>query len=100
MGEAQARLRTLTVNTAQAYNCSAAVEFLQDVPAVHNQQAWMEAALPTFRRVAGADRVGLRPSQRCARTEIASAAGTDGHEGRVVADVAVGPVPQGHGIDG
>ncbi|MGW4122074.1 amidohydrolase [Nocardia sp. NPDC004711] len=57
MGEVQTRLRTLATNTAAAYNCSAAVDFLQNVPAVHNEQAWMDAGLPTFRRVAGDDRV-------------------------------------------
>ncbi|WP_433564912.1 amidohydrolase [Nocardia sp. CA-151230] len=57
MDEVQTRLRTLAMNTAGAYNCSAAVDFLQDVPAVHNEQAWMDAGLPTFRRVAGDDRV-------------------------------------------
>ncbi|GAB2564207.1 M20 metallopeptidase family protein [Nocardia heshunensis] len=57
MTQVQQRLRTLAVNSAQAYNCSATIEFLQDVPAVHNEQAWMNAALPTFRRVAGEDRV-------------------------------------------
>ncbi|MFE3259971.1 amidohydrolase [Nocardia sp. NPDC059091] len=57
MGEVQTRLRTLATNTAAAYNCSAAVDFLQDVPAVHNEQAWMDAGLPTFCRVAGDDRV-------------------------------------------
>ncbi|MFE2994458.1 M20 family metallopeptidase [Nocardia sp. NPDC059246] len=57
MGEVQTRLRTLATNTAAAYNCSAAVDFLQDVPAVHNDQTWMDAGLPTFRRVAGDDRV-------------------------------------------
>ncbi|MEU1209602.1 amidohydrolase [Nocardia sp. NPDC005825] len=57
MADVQARLRTLATNSAAAYNCSAAVEFRQDVPAVHNAQAWMDAALPTFRRVAGDDRV-------------------------------------------
>ncbi|AYF74301.1 amidohydrolase [Nocardia yunnanensis] len=57
MGQVQTRLRTLAVHSAQAYNCSATVDFLQDVPAVHNEQSWMDAALPTFQRVAGADRV-------------------------------------------
>lgn len=57
MGEVQQRVRTLAEHSAQAYNCSATVEFLQDVPAVHNEQAWMDAALPTFRRVAGDERV-------------------------------------------
>ncbi|MEC3920597.1 M20 metallopeptidase family protein [Nocardia sp. CDC160] len=61
MGEVQTRLRTLATNTAAAYNCSATVEFLQDVPAVHNQQAWMDAGLPTFRRVVGDDRVVPTP---------------------------------------
>ncbi|MVU75691.1 amidohydrolase [Nocardia sp. ET3-3] len=61
MGEVQQRVRTLAVNTAQAYNCSATVEFLQDVPAVHNGQGWMDAALPTFRRVAGDDKVVPTP---------------------------------------
>ncbi|WP_067828049.1 M20 metallopeptidase family protein [Nocardia inohanensis] len=57
MGEVQRRVRTLAANSAQAYNSSATVEFLQDVPAVHNEAAWVEAGLPTFRRVAGEDRV-------------------------------------------
>ncbi|UGT41358.1 amidohydrolase [Nocardia yamanashiensis] len=57
MGEVQKRVRTLAEHSAQAYNCSATVEFLQDVPAVHNEQAWTDAALPTFRRVAGDERV-------------------------------------------
>ncbi|MFJ2669057.1 M20 family metallopeptidase [Nocardia fluminea] len=57
MPQVQQRLRTLAEHTAQAYNCTAEVDFLQDVPAVHNSAEWMEAALPTFRRVAGADHV-------------------------------------------
>ncbi|WP_040805358.1 M20 metallopeptidase family protein [Nocardia concava] len=61
MAEVQQRLRTLAVNSAQAYNCSGTIEFLQDVPAVHNEQAWMDAALPTFRRVAGDDKVVPTP---------------------------------------
>ncbi|MEV5834065.1 M20/M25/M40 family metallo-hydrolase [Nocardia sp. NPDC052112] len=42
---------------AQAYNCSATAEYRQDVPAVHNTEEWITAALPTFQRVAGADKV-------------------------------------------
>ncbi|MTE15940.1 M20 metallopeptidase family protein [Nocardia aurantiaca] len=57
MGEVRQRLRTLATNTAAAYNCSATVDFLQDVPALHNEQKWIDAGLPTFRRVAGDDRV-------------------------------------------
>jgi amidohydrolase len=57
MSEMRTRLAGLADHTAQAYNCTAEIEFLQDVPAVHNSAEWIEAALPTFRRVAGADRV-------------------------------------------
>ncbi|MBL1077284.1 amidohydrolase [Nocardia sp. 2] len=57
MAQVQQRLATLATHTAQAYNCAAAVDYLQDVPAVRNLQEWMDPALPTFRRVAGAERV-------------------------------------------
>ncbi|UFS95910.1 M20 metallopeptidase family protein [Nocardia huaxiensis] len=57
MTEVQKRLDTLATHTAQAYNCSATVEFLQDVPAVHNSKAWLDAGLPTFQRVVGVDKV-------------------------------------------
>jgi len=57
MAEVQKRLETLAQHSAQAYNCSSTVEYLQDVPAVHNQPRWIDAGLPTFRRVVGADKV-------------------------------------------
>ncbi|MEU0545493.1 amidohydrolase [Nocardia sp. NPDC005978] len=57
MSDVQRRVDTLAGHTAQAYNCTAVTEFLQDVPAVHNEQSWMDAALPTFERVAGAGHV-------------------------------------------
>ncbi|WP_040695393.1 M20 metallopeptidase family protein [Nocardia vinacea] len=57
MGDIQKRLDTLAAHSAQAYNCSATVEYLQDVPAVHNAEEWINAALPIFQRVAGADKV-------------------------------------------
>uniref|UniRef100_A0AAU2JRC3 Amidohydrolase n=1 Tax=Streptomyces sp. NBC_00049 TaxID=2903617 RepID=A0AAU2JRC3_9ACTN len=57
MPEVKRRLTVLSEHTAQAYGCSAEVGLLQDVPAVRNDPAWMAAALPTLRRVAGADRV-------------------------------------------
>lgn len=50
-------LVTLAEHSARAYGCTARVEYLQDVPAVHNTRSWVEAALPTLRRVAGEDRV-------------------------------------------
>jgi amidohydrolase len=49
-------------NTAQAYGCSARTDFRQDVPAVHNDPAWVDAALPTLRAVAGRDRVVRTPT--------------------------------------
>ncbi|MCU1648376.1 MAG: amidohydrolase [Nocardia sp.] len=57
MGDVQQRVRTLAEQTSKAYNCSATVEFLQDVPAVHNTQEWVTAGLPTMRRVAGDNKV-------------------------------------------
>ncbi|MFD4429806.1 amidohydrolase [Nocardia sp. NPDC058497] len=57
MPDVQKRLETLATHTAQAYNCTAAVEYLQDVPAVHNLQTWVDAGLPTLRKVVGDDRV-------------------------------------------
>lgn len=57
MADVQKRLTLLAENSAAAYGCTATVEHLQDVPAVHNTREWVEAALPTFRRVVGADRV-------------------------------------------
>lgn len=57
MPEVTRRLTVLAEHTARAYGAEAAVELLQEVPAVRNDPAWVEAALPTLRRVAGADRV-------------------------------------------
>ncbi|WP_182358261.1 M20 metallopeptidase family protein [Tomitella gaofuii] len=42
---------------AQAYEASATTELLQPVPAVFNAPEWVDAAIPTLRRVAGEDRV-------------------------------------------
>ncbi|WP_067572598.1 M20 metallopeptidase family protein [Nocardia acidivorans] len=57
MDEVQERVRTLAANCAQAYNCSATVDYLQDVPAVHNTPEWVDAGLPTFQRVVGSENV-------------------------------------------
>ncbi len=57
MGEVQGRLTVLAEQSAAAYGCTAAVEYLQDVPAVHNRKEWIDAVLPTFERVVGADRL-------------------------------------------
>ncbi|MEV7613425.1 amidohydrolase [Streptomyces sp. NPDC089799] len=57
MAGVRSRLTVLAEHTARAYGCTAAVEYLQDVPAVHNSEEWVTAALPTLRRVAGAGRL-------------------------------------------
>ncbi|MCP9975783.1 M20 metallopeptidase family protein [Streptomyces somaliensis] len=57
MGDVQDRLTTLAEHTARAYGCTATVDYLQDVPAVHNRAEWVRAALPSLRRVVGDDRV-------------------------------------------
>ena len=62
MSEAQKRLTTLAQHSASAYNCTAIVDFMQDVPAVHNRAEWVDAALPTFHRVLGPDKVVVTPA--------------------------------------
>ncbi|MFJ1458291.1 M20 family metallopeptidase [Nocardia sp. N2S4-5] len=57
MSEVQRRVETLAAGCASAYNCTGTVEYLQDVPAVHNTRPWVDAAMATLERVAGADRV-------------------------------------------
>ncbi|MFD7974412.1 M20 family metallopeptidase [Streptomyces sp. NPDC059071] len=57
MADVQRRLTALAEHTAAAYGATAAVDFLQPVPPVHNTAEWVEAGLPTLRRVVGADRV-------------------------------------------
>ncbi|WP_342800487.1 amidohydrolase [Nocardia sp. No.11] len=57
MAQVRQRLETLATHSAQAYNCTATVEYLQDVPAVHNLRPWVDAALPTLRKVVGDERV-------------------------------------------
>lgn len=61
MDEVRRRLTRLATGTAEAYGCSAEVTFDQDVPAVHNTPAWVDAALPTLRRAVGEDRVVESP---------------------------------------
>lgn len=47
---------------AQDHGCTARTDFGQDVPAVRNDRAWVDAALPTLREVAGQDRVVQTPA--------------------------------------
>ncbi|MER6096019.1 amidohydrolase [Streptomyces sp. NPDC001728] len=57
MARVQQRLTTLAEHSAAAYGATALVEYLQPVPPVHNSPPWVEAGLPTFRRVVGEERV-------------------------------------------
>ncbi|MER5965312.1 amidohydrolase [Streptomyces sp. NPDC002057] len=57
MERVQRRLTTLVEHSAAAYGAAATVEYLQSVPPVHNSGPWVEAGLPTFRRVVGEERV-------------------------------------------
>lgn len=57
MAGVQRRLTTLAEHSAAAYGATASVEYLQSVPPVHNSGPWVEAGLPTFRRVVGEERV-------------------------------------------
>lgn len=57
MSEVRRRLATLAEHTAAAYHATAAVDFLQPVPPVHNSARWVAAGLPTLRRVVGPERV-------------------------------------------
>lgn len=61
MGEVCERIERTVTHIAQAYGARATAEFLQPVPAVFNRPAWVEAALPTLHRVAGAGQVGEVP---------------------------------------
>jgi amidohydrolase len=51
--EVQERLRRLAEGQAAAFGCTVQVDFLQTVPAVRNDAAWIDALLPTLRRVVG-----------------------------------------------
>jgi amidohydrolase len=55
------RIRRTADHIAQAYGATAATDFSQRVPAVCHTPEWVEAGLPTLRRVAGDDRVGKMP---------------------------------------
>ncbi|MGB6245241.1 M20 metallopeptidase family protein [Gordonia sp. (in: high G+C Gram-positive bacteria)] len=60
MEDVQRRLTRTVEHTAQAYGCTGTAEFLQPVPAVVHDPAWVDAAMPSLRRVVG-DRIGEIP---------------------------------------
>jgi metal-dependent amidase/aminoacylase/carboxypeptidase family protein len=49
-------------HVAQAHGATATAEFVQRVPSLRNTPEWVEAILPTARRVVGADRVVEAPA--------------------------------------
>ncbi|WP_137725971.1 M20 metallopeptidase family protein [Prescottella subtropica] len=57
MERAEAAIERTVRHIALAYGAEAGTRFRQPVPAVHNAPEWVDAALGTLRRVAGADRV-------------------------------------------
>ncbi|MFE9426968.1 M20 family metallopeptidase [Kitasatospora sp. NPDC006697] len=105
MAQLQERLTTLAEQSAAAYHCTAAVEYLQDVPAVHNTRAWMEALLPTLRRTVGADRVFEGPPT-LGYDDVSEFVNRYGgayvmlgaQDGELTADGAVRPAPGGRGL--
>lgn len=57
MATVQHRLRRLAEHHAAAYGATAEVAYLQPVPPVTNTRAWLDAILPSVRRVVGDDNV-------------------------------------------
>ncbi|WP_225725826.1 MULTISPECIES: M20 family metallopeptidase [unclassified Nocardia] len=63
MDQARQLVTRTADHIARAYGCTAEISFLQPVPAVNNRPRWVDAALPTLGRVAGADKlVEVTPS--------------------------------------
>ncbi|MDA2812234.1 amidohydrolase [Nocardiopsis sp. RSe5-2] len=61
MDTVQDHVRRTADHMARAYGCTATTEFLQRVPPVYNAPEWVDAALPTLRRVMGEDGVHETP---------------------------------------
>jgi amidohydrolase len=61
MDDVRARITRTSAHIARAYGATAETEFLQPVPPVHHTPEWVEAGLPTLRRVAGEDNVAEMP---------------------------------------
>ena len=62
MADVQERVRTLVVGSAQAFGCEASVEYLQPVPAVHNEPEWVVKLRSSFENVVGADNIISPPA--------------------------------------
>lgn len=57
MGAVQAALSRLVEHQAAAFGATGTVEYLQEVPPVTNTREWLDAVLPSVRRVVGDQRV-------------------------------------------
>jgi amidohydrolase len=55
------RITRTADHIARAYGATAEIKFLQPVPALHHTPEWVEAGLPTLRRVAGESNVAEMP---------------------------------------
>ncbi|MDF1602132.1 amidohydrolase [Nocardioides sp. YIM 152315] len=53
----KAGLERLVEHSAAAYGCTAELQYHFEIPAVRNEQAWLDAARPTLERVVGAANV-------------------------------------------
>ncbi|AUH39540.1 M20 metallopeptidase family protein [Streptomyces sp. CMB-StM0423] len=105
MGDVRRRLTTLAEQTAAAYGCTASVEYLQDVPAVHNRGEWIDAVLPTVARVVGEDAVFETPPT-LGYDDVSEFVNRFGgvylmlgaQDGRLADDGGLEPVPGGRGL--
>ncbi|PVZ60198.1 M20 metallopeptidase family protein [Arthrobacter sp. H-02-3] len=57
MAAVQQGMRRLAMHQAEAFGCTADVEFLQSVPGVINQREWIDAILPALGRIVGRERI-------------------------------------------
>jgi amidohydrolase len=57
MAAVQEKLRRLAEHHAAAYGCTATVHYDQQVPPLNNTQPWLDAVLPSVRRITGAGNV-------------------------------------------
>lgn len=57
----KSRVERISTNVVEAHGLTAEVEWLQPVPVLHNDPAWLERILPTVERVVGKDNVHQMP---------------------------------------
>lgn len=105
MTKVQGVVARTAASLARDYGCSARTDFLQDVPAVYNDPAWVDAALPTLREVAGQDRV-VQTSATLGRDDVSVFVNKYGglyvmlgcQDGEYTDDGELRPVPDGRGL--